>query len=70
MWFVAINPSSGGGNGAIYARRVLAYLSSRDVEYQVFSANSAEQLRIELEGALDQRGIEGVIAVGLSLIHI
>lgn len=64
MWFVAINPSSGGGNGAIYARRVLAYLSSRDVEYQVFSANSAEQLRIELEGALDQRGIEGVIAVG------
>jgi diacylglycerol kinase (ATP) len=64
MWFVAINPSSGGGNGAIYARRVLAYLSSRDVEYQVFSANSAEQLRIELEGALDQRGIEGVISVG------
>ncbi len=64
MWFVAINPSSGGGKGATYAHRVLSFLSSREVKYQVFSADSAEQLSVELEGALDQREIDGVIAVG------
>lgn len=64
MWLVAINPSSGHGKGATFANRVLKFLSSSGKQYQVFSASSAQQLRSEVESALDSQEFEGVVSVG------
>ena len=64
MWLVAVNPTSGHGKGALFGVRVTDYLSSKGVKYQVFSAQSAKQLRTEIEGALDSQEFEGVISVG------
>lgn len=64
MWLVAVNPTSGHGKGALFGVRVTDYLSSKGVKYQVFSAQSAQQLRTEIEGALDSQEFEGVISVG------
>ena len=64
MWLVAINPSSGHGKGALFADRVLSFLSSAGASYQVFSAQSAHQLRAEVETALDTQEFAGVISVG------
>jgi diacylglycerol kinase (ATP) len=64
MWLVAINPSSGHGKGAHFADRVINFLTSSGASYQVFSAQSAQQLRDEVEAALDSQDFEGVISVG------
>jgi diacylglycerol kinase (ATP) len=64
MWLVAINPSSGHGKGAHFADRVINFLTSSGASYQVFSALSAQQLRDEVEAALDSQEFEGVISVG------
>lgn len=64
MWLVAVNPTSGHGKGALFGVRVTHYLSSKGIKYQVFSAQSAQQLRTEIEGALDSQEFEGVISVG------
>ena len=64
MWLVAVNPTSGHGKGALFGVRVTDYLSSKGIKYQVFSAQSAQQLRTEIEGALDSQEFEGVISVG------
>jgi diacylglycerol kinase (ATP) len=64
MWLVAINPSSGHGKGAAFGERVIDYLSSKRVSYRVFSAQSASQLRSEIETALDAEKYQGVISVG------
>ncbi|CAN2198797.1 LCB5 Sphingosine kinase and enzymes related to eukaryotic diacylglycerol kinase [Candidatus Nanopelagicaceae bacterium] len=64
MWLVAINPSSGHGKGATFGTRVLNFLTSNGAHYQVFSAQSAHQLRKEVEVALDTGDFKGVISVG------
>jgi diacylglycerol kinase (ATP) len=64
MWLVAINPSSGQGKGAIFAQRVTSYLSSKGIEYQVLSADSAQTLRVELERTLDSGSYEGILSIG------
>ena len=64
MWLVVINPSSGQGKGAIVGSKVTGYLSSRAIEYQVLSANSAQSLRIELEVTVDATVYQGIISVG------
>ena len=64
MWLVAINPHSGHGRGAAFGKRVTEYLSSKEVSYTVFSAQSSSQLRDEIEVALDTKKFVGVISVG------
>lgn len=64
MWLVAINPSSGQGKGAIFAKRVTDYLSSKAIAYQVLSADNAQTLRIELERTLDSGDYKGVLSIG------
>lgn len=64
MWLVAINPSSGQGKGAIFAPRVTSLLSSKAIEYQVLSADSAQTLRVELERTLDSGNYEGILSIG------
>jgi diacylglycerol kinase (ATP) len=64
MWLVVINPSSGQGKGAAVGSKVTSYLSSRAIEYQVLSANSAQSLRIELEVTVDATEYQGIISVG------
>jgi diacylglycerol kinase (ATP) len=64
MWLVAINPSSGQGKGALFAKRVTSFLSSKAIEYQVLSANNALTLRVELERTLDSRNYEGILSIG------
>jgi len=64
MWLVAINPSSGHGKGSTFGKRVTDYLSSKEVPYRVFSAQSASQLRNEIESSLDSQRYHGVISVG------
>jgi diacylglycerol kinase (ATP) len=64
MWLVAINPSSGHGKGADFGERVTDYLSAKKAPYRVFSAQSASQLRNEIEGSLDSQRYQGIISVG------
>lgn len=64
MWLVAINPYSGHGRGAAFGKRVTEYLSSKNVPYKVFSAQSSSHLRGEIEVALDTSNFDGVISVG------
>ncbi len=64
MWLVAINPSSGHGKGSTFGKRVTDYLSSKEVSYRVFSAQSASQLRNEIESSLDSQRYQGIISVG------
>jgi diacylglycerol kinase (ATP) len=64
MWLVVINPSSGQGKGALFAQKVTNLLSSKDIEYQVLSADSAHSLRRELEVTVDTREFQGIISIG------
>jgi diacylglycerol kinase (ATP) len=64
MWLVAINPSSGQGKGALCAKRVTSFLSSKAIEYQVLSSDNALTLRVELERTLDSRNYEGILSIG------
>jgi diacylglycerol kinase (ATP) len=64
MWLVAINPFSGQGKGALFAKRVTSFLSSKAIEYQVLSADNALTLRVELERTLDSRNYEGILSIG------
>ncbi len=64
MWLVAINPSSGHGKGSTFGKKVTDYLSSKEVSYRVFSAQSASQLRNEIESSLDSQRYQGIISVG------
>ena len=64
MWVVAINPTAGHGQGAIYAERVIEFLNVESVEYQVFSESTASELKRDLESFLDSNCCEGIISVG------
>ena len=64
MWAIAINPTSGHGRGVLIGQRVVSYFSQRKLDYQVFSAPSAAELKTHLETFLDSSPCEGVISVG------
>lgn len=67
MWAIVINPTAGGGKGAIVGREVAGYFLKHGLEYTVITATSAKKLRENLAAFLDLsegRGCEGVIAVG------
>jgi diacylglycerol kinase (ATP) len=53
MWLVAINPTAGHGQGAIFAERVTKFLIAASLEYQVFSASNASELKKDLESFLE-----------------
>lgn len=64
MWAIAINPSSGHGKGAAVGEKVVQYFSEHDIDYQIFSAHSAQELKSHLELFLASQKCEGVISVG------
>ena len=64
MWAIAINPTSGHGKGVLIGQRVVSYFAQRKLDYQVFSAPSAVELKTHLETFLDSSPCEGVISVG------
>ena len=64
MWAIAINPTSGHGQGAIRAEQVTRYFDENSLPYQVFSSYSAFELKVELERFIDTQRCEGVVCVG------
>ena len=64
MWAIAINPTSGHGRGISVGEKVVQYFSDHGLDYQVFSAHSALELKSHLEIFLDSRNCEGVVSVG------
>lgn len=64
MWLVAINPTAGHGQGAIFAERVIKFLIATSLEYQVFSASTASELKKDLESFLESNRCQGIISVG------
>jgi len=55
MWAIAINPTSGHGRGVSVGEKVVQYFSDHGLDYQVFSAHSALELKSHLEVFLDSR---------------
>ena len=64
MWAIAINPASGHGKGITFGERVVQYFSDHNLEYQVFSAKSASDLKVALDTFLSTQKCQGVISVG------
>ena len=64
MWAIAINPTSGHGKGISIGEKVVQYFSSHEIDYQVFSASSAYELKSHLESFLSTAKCQGVISVG------
>lgn len=64
MWVIAINPASGQGRSIPIGEEVIRYFSRKNLDYQVFSAPSAEKLRFELETFLGSNQVQGVMSVG------
>jgi diacylglycerol kinase (ATP) len=64
MWAIAINPTSGHGKGLVIGKSVVEYFSRNRIDYQVFSAKTAESLRQDLDSFLQTNVCEGVISVG------
>jgi len=64
MWAIAINPTSGHGKGLVIGKSVVEYFSRNKIDYQVFSAQTAESLRKDLDSFLQANVCEGVISVG------
>jgi diacylglycerol kinase (ATP) len=64
MWAIAINPTSGHGKGALAGVNVTQYFGQKGLPYQVFSAQSSDQLKRDLEKFLDTQNCTGVVCVG------
>lgn len=64
MWAIAINPTSGHGKGISVGEKVVRFFADRLIDYQVFSAQSANELRTHLELFLDSTPCDGIISVG------
>lgn len=65
MWILAVNPTSGKGRGATFGREVAGILRTRDIPYQLVTANSAGQMSQNLKNALETDDeITGIISVG------
>lgn len=64
-WLLAVNPTSGRGKGATLGREVAGYLSSHRQDYRLITANSAAQLRQNLEKQVENEPeVLGIISVG------
>ena len=55
MWAIAINPTSGHGKGASFGQLVVEYFARHKIAYQIFSGDSAERLRKDLDSELETR---------------
>jgi len=64
MWAIVINPTSGHGKGISIGEQAVAFFAQRNIPYQVFSAPSALQLKIELGAFLDVSACDGIVSVG------
>ena len=64
MWAIAINPSSGHGKGITVGEAVVHFFAHKKLQYQVFSASTAQSLRSHLEAFVTRESVEGVICVG------
>jgi len=64
MWAIAINPTSGHGRGIAVGEKVISFFASHKLGYQVFSGNSAIDLKTSLEQFLDSQSCEGIVSVG------
>jgi len=64
MWAIAINPASGHGKGIAFGEKVVQYFSDHKLEYRVFSAQSAVDLRVSLDSFLSTNECNGVVSVG------
>ena len=64
MWAIAINPTSGHGRGIAVGEKVISFFASHKLDYQVFSGNSAIDLKTSLEQFLDSQPCEGIVSVG------
>lgn len=64
MWAIAINPTSGHGKGISVGEKVVRFFADRLIDYQVFSAQSANELGTHLELFLDSTPCDGIISVG------
>jgi diacylglycerol kinase (ATP) len=64
MWAIAINPTSGHGRGIAVGEKVISFFASHKLDYQVFSGNSAIDLKTSLEQFLDSQRCEGIVSVG------
>jgi len=64
MWAIAINPNSGQGRSIAISEEVIKYFAGKNLQYRIFSAQSAAGLQQDLERFVDKENVEGVISVG------
>ena len=65
MWALVINPTAGSGKGAAVGARVAGYLTTRHIDHEVISGNSAISLVSNLSAFIEKfPDCTGVIAVG------
>lgn len=71
-WLLAVNPTAGRGKGATLGRKVAGFLLTHNQSYRLVTANSASQMRSNLEKELDSdQEIKGIISVGGDgLLHL
>ena len=62
MWLVAVNPTSGQGQGAIIAQEVTNYLAAQNQEYRLITGINAQNLIKNLETVANSGDM--IIAVG------
>jgi len=65
LWAIVINPTSGQGKGAEIGKVVAGYFSKHDLNYQIISGISAENVARDLNNFLSNNPeISGVVSVG------
>ena len=64
LWILAINPTSGNGNGALVGQKVISYLQGQGVNFQVRFGKSALDLKSSISTDISSQEIAGVIGVG------
>jgi len=64
MWAVVINPIAGRGKGARLGVRVVEFLSSRGIEFELATGSTAVETRSHLQDIVANSRCQGVIAVG------
>ncbi|MEN9679708.1 MAG: hypothetical protein RLZ57_837 [Actinomycetota bacterium] len=68
MWLVAVNPTSGQGQGAVIAQEVTNYLAAQNQEYRLITGINAQNLNRNLKASANSD--DKIIAVGGDgLIH-
>lgn len=73
MWLLAINPTSGRGNGAKVGQEVSNYLTERSIQYRIITGANSKIFKDNLQNAavsaVDE--VQGIVAVGGDgLIHM